>query len=104
MSDAALTIGILEGDDIGHEVVPAAVEVAKAAAERYGVAIDWRPMPIGRRALDTHGSTLPQGTLEALATMDGWILGPIGHRDYPKVPSAINPHPILRKHFNLFAN
>ena len=36
--------------------------------------------------------------------MDGWILGPIGHRDYPKGPGAINPHPILRKHFNLFAN
>ncbi len=104
MSESALTIGILEGDDIGHEVVPAAVAVAKAAAERYGVAIDWRPMPIGRRALDSHGSTLPDGTLETLATLDGWILGPIGHRAYPKVPAAINPHPILRKHFNLFAN
>jgi 3-isopropylmalate dehydrogenase len=32
------------------------------------------------------------------------VLGPIGHRDYPKVPGAINPHPIMRKHFNLYAN
>jgi 3-isopropylmalate dehydrogenase len=104
MADAHLTLGILDGDDIGHEVVPAAVEVAKAAARKHGLKIDWRPMPIGRRALDTHGSTMPDGTLEALAKMDGWILGPIGHRDYPKVPGAINPHPILRKHFNLFAN
>jgi 3-isopropylmalate dehydrogenase len=104
MKAAALAIGILEGDDIGHEVVPAAVAVAKVAAERFGVAIDWRPMPIGRRALDSHGSTLPEGTLETLGTLDGWILGPIGHRAYPKVPGAINPHPILRKHFNLFAN
>ena len=37
-------------------------------------------------------------------TLDGWILGPIGHRAYPKGPNAINPHPILRKQFNLFAN
>jgi 3-isopropylmalate dehydrogenase len=36
--------------------------------------------------------------------LDGWILGPIGHQAYPKHPSAINPHPILRKHFDLFAN
>jgi 3-isopropylmalate dehydrogenase len=99
-----LVLGILEGDDIGHEVVPAAVDVAKAAAARHGLDIDWRPMPIGRRALDSHGSTMPEGTLEALAKLDGWILGPIGHQAYPRVPGAINPHPILRKHFNLFAN
>ena len=43
-------------------------------------------------------------TEHRLASLDGWILGPIGHRDYPKVPQAINPHPILRKHFDLFAN
>ena len=36
--------------------------------------------------------------------MDGFVLGPIGHREYPKGPGAINPHPIMRKHFNLFAN
>jgi 3-isopropylmalate dehydrogenase len=99
-----MKIGILEGDDIGREIVPAAVEVARAAARKHGLAIEWRELPIGRRALDTHGSTLPRETLEALPALDGWILGPIGHRAYPKVPEAINPHPILRKRFDLFAN
>jgi 3-isopropylmalate dehydrogenase len=33
------------------------------------------------------------------------VLGPIGHQAYPKNnPNAINPHPILRKHYDLFAN
>jgi 3-isopropylmalate dehydrogenase len=100
MSHPQLVLGVLEGDDIGHEVVPAAA----AAAEKHGLRIEWRPMPVGRRALDTHGSTLPEGTLETLARMDGFVLGPIGHREYPKGPGAINPHPIMRKHFNLFAN
>jgi 3-isopropylmalate dehydrogenase len=104
VSSKTLKIGILEGDDIGHEVVPAAVEVAKAAARQHNLSIDWLPMPIGQSALTSHGSTMPEGTLETLATLDGWILGPIGHRAYPKGPGAINPHPILRKHFNLFAN
>lgn len=104
MASSDLVIGILNGDDIGLEIVPASVEVAKAAAKRHGLSIDWRPTPIGRTALDTHGSTLPDGTLQALSKMDGFILGPIGHREYPKGPGAINPHPILRKHFNLFAN
>jgi 3-isopropylmalate dehydrogenase len=100
----ALKIGILDGDDIGLEIVPASVAIAKAAAELHGVAIDWTPLPIGARALQAHGHTLPPDTLEALKTLDGWILGPIGHRAYPKAPNAINPHPILRKQFNLFAN
>lgn len=99
-----LTLGVLNGDDIGLEIVPAAVDVVKAAAMRTGLEIDWRPMPLGRTALDTHGSTFPEGTIEALQKMDGFILGPIGHQAYPKVPGAINPHPILRKRFNLFAN
>jgi 3-isopropylmalate dehydrogenase len=100
----ALRIGILDGDDIGLEIVPAAVEVARAAAEIHKVAISWTPLPIGARALETHGHTLPPETMATLKTLDGWILGPIGHRAYPKGPNAINPHPILRKQFNLFAN
>ena len=103
-SNAHLKLGILEGDDIGHEIVPASVKIASVAAEKAGLEIDWQPLPIGRKALDEVGHTLPAGTLETLATLDGWILGPIGHRDYPKVPEAINPHPILRKNFDLFAN
>src|SRR5688572_4658331 len=104
MAASHLIIGILNGDDIGHEIVPASVEVARAAASRHNLRVDWRPMPIGRTALDSHNSSMPDGTLQSLSKMDGFILGPIGHRDYPKVPQAINPHPIMRKHFNLFAN
>jgi len=70
---APLRIGILNGDDIGHEIVPASVEISRAAAQLHGVAIEWQTLPIG-------------------------------HRAYPRVPNAINPHPILRKSFNLFAN
>jgi len=99
-----LKLGVLEGDDIGHEIVPASVEIATAAAERAGLRIEWQHLPIGRRALEQVGHTLPDGTLETLGTLDGWVLGPIGHREYPKVPEAINPHPILRKRFDLFGN
>jgi 3-isopropylmalate dehydrogenase len=99
-----MRIGVLDGDDIGHEIVPATVEVSRAAAQRFGVEIDWRLLPIGSRALETHGHTLPAETMATLQTLDGWILGPIGHRAYPRTPNAINPHPILRKQFNLFAN
>ena len=101
----ALKIGILNGDDIGLEVVPECVKAMRAAAQKTGLEIDWRPMPIGKKALDELGHTLPPGTLEKLDTLDGWVLGPIGHQAYPKgMPNVINPHPILRKHYDLFAN
>ena len=100
-----LKIGILEGDDIGLEVVPECVKVMKAAASRVGLEIDWQPVPIARRAHELTGKTIPDGTLEKLQTLDGWVLGPIGHRDYPKNdPTWVNAHPVFRLHFQFFAN
>jgi 3-isopropylmalate dehydrogenase len=105
MQNIELSIGILEGDDIGLEVVPEAVKVMRAAARKCALEIDWHPVPIGRKAYDELGYTLPPGTLDKLDALDGWVLGPIGHQAYPKgKPNAINPHPILRKHYDLFAN
>ncbi len=100
-----LSIGILEGDDIGLEVVPECVKVMKEAAAKTGLAIDWRPMPIARKAHESHGHTLPPGTLETLGALDGWILGPIGHREYPRNDATwVNVHPVFRVHFGLYAN
>ncbi len=100
-----LTIGILEGDDIGLEVVPECMKVMREAASRVNLDIDWRPVPIARNAHNLHGHTIPPGTLETLASFDGWVLGPIGHREYPKGdPTWVNAHPVFRLHFGLYAN
>ncbi|MGE0005425.1 MAG: isocitrate/isopropylmalate dehydrogenase family protein [Parvibaculaceae bacterium] len=99
-----LSIGVMNGDDIGHEIVPETVKVMREAAKLHGLGIDWHDLPLGRSAFDRLGTTMPADTLERLERLDGWILGPIGHRSYPKHPQAVNPHPILRKHFDLFAN
>jgi 3-isopropylmalate dehydrogenase len=98
-------IGILKGDDIGLEIVPVCVDFIKTAVSRYGgVHIDWVELPIGYPAYADCVETLPKGTLEELAELDGWILGPIGHTAYPEDPKAINPHPIIRRHFDLMSN
>ena len=99
-------IGVLKGDDIGLEVVPVAVQVIKAAVKRYpSIVINWSELPIGYPSYVASGETLPQATLQALCKLDGWILGPIGHMAYPKNdPKAINPHPILRRYFDLVSN
>lgn len=96
-------LGILEGDDIGLEVVPECVKVMKAAAAKAGLAIEWQPLPIGRKGHESHGHTMPQVTVDALKHVDGWVQGPIGHNVYPRHDNTwINPP--LRKKFELFAN
>ena len=98
-----LKIGILLGDDIGLEVVPEAVKVMKAAAAKTGLDIEWHPLPIGRKAHEEFGHTIPPGTEDKLRGLHGWLMGPIGHSAYPqKDPTWVMPP--FRKTFELFAS
>ena len=97
-----MKIGILLGDDIGHEVVPECVKVMQAAAARSGLAVDWSNWPIGKAGHEQHGNTLPAMTETGLHSLDGWIMGPIGHAAYPRNdPTWVMP--AIRKKFELFA-
>ncbi len=99
-------LGILKGDDIGLEVVPAAVQVMKESLKKFPeVEIDWVDLPIGYTSYLESGETFPENTLEQLKKLTGWILGPIGHMAYPKNdPKAVNPHPIIRRVFDMHSN
>ncbi|MFI2228657.1 isocitrate/isopropylmalate dehydrogenase family protein [Nocardia testacea] len=101
-----LRLGLLEGDGIGPEIVPAAVAVVDAALAATGATpVDWVPLPLGRSAIDTHGSPIPASTLDALAETDAWLLGPHDSAAYPEpYRSQLNPSGTIRKHFGLFAN
>ncbi|MDD3369494.1 MAG: isocitrate/isopropylmalate family dehydrogenase [Lachnospiraceae bacterium] len=102
---AEYRIGVLNGDDIGLEIVPVAVSVLKAAVANHpDVKIEWVPLPIGYTSFKENGKSLLPAVLDMLYTLDGWILGPIGHMAYPKDPNCINPHPILRKNYDLVSN
>lgn len=100
-------LGVLHGDGIGPEIVPAAVAMADAALEVADgtVHIDWVPLPLGSSAIQSHGEAVPASTLEALAGLDGWLLGPHDSAAYPEPHrSRLNPSGTIRKHFDLFAN
>ena len=96
-----MKIGILLGDDIGLEVVPEAVKVIKAAATKTGLTIEWHELPIGKAGHEQHGNTLPKITEDTLHTLDGWIMGPIGHNAYPRGDMTWVMPPV-RKKFDLF--
>jgi 3-isopropylmalate dehydrogenase len=99
-------LGVLLGDGIGTEIVPAAVQVLDAALAAAGEpSVEWVPLPVGAAAIETHGSALPDVTVETLTKLDGWLLGPHDSAAYPPEHRAqLNPSGFLRKHFDLFAN
>ncbi|MET9224444.1 isocitrate/isopropylmalate dehydrogenase family protein [Lentzea sp. NPDC003310] len=99
-------LGVLHGDGIGPEIVPATVAVLDAALHKAGVApVKWTELPLGATAIETHGAHTPQETLDALSTLDGWLLGPHDSAAYPQpFRSQLNPSGTIRKHFGLYAN
>lgn len=98
-----LKIGILNGDDIGLEVVPEAVKVMRAAAAKTGLEVQWRELPIGRLGHEKHGHTMPEETCKVLEDYDGWLMGPIGHNSYPRGDGTWIMPP-MRKRFELYAS
>ncbi|MEV4357329.1 isocitrate/isopropylmalate dehydrogenase family protein [Nonomuraea sp. NPDC049625] len=99
-------LGVLEGDGIGPEIVPASVLVVDAALAAAGAApVEWAELPLGACAIDSHGDAVPEETLAALAEVDAWLLGPHDSAAYPEPHrSKLNPSGTIRKHFDLFAN
>ncbi|MCZ2860079.1 isocitrate/isopropylmalate dehydrogenase family protein [Blastococcus sp. VKM Ac-2987] len=99
-------LGVMPGDGIGPEIVPAAVRVVDAALAAAGAQpVDWHELPLGASAIDAHGSAVPAATLAALAALDGWLLGPHDSAAYPEpYRSQLNPSGAIRKRFDLYAN
>jgi 3-isopropylmalate dehydrogenase len=99
-------LGVMLGDGIGPEIVPASVRVVDAALAAAGAdPVAWHELPLGASAIEEHGSALPAATMEALAGMDGWLLGPHDSAAYPEpFRSQLNPSGAIRKHFDLYAN
>jgi isocitrate/isopropylmalate dehydrogenase len=70
-------LGVMLGDGIGPEIVPASVRVVDAALAAAGAGpVDWHELPLGAAAIEQHGSAIPRATVAALSDLDGWLLGP----------------------------
>ncbi len=90
-------VTLIPGDGIGPEVTAAAVRVLSAT----GVEFEWDTQPAGLSALGSHGTPLPESTLESVRRHRVALKGPTetpvgtGHR-------SVNVE--LRKTLDLYAN
>ena len=96
---------VLPGDGIGPEITDATLRVLEAACAVTGATVSHESHDIGLKSLAEHGTTLPDAVMRRIPEVDGVILGPVSHYDYPtRDKGGINPSGELRTKFELYAN
>ncbi len=99
------TLLVLPGDGIGPEITAATIDVLREADSLFGLGLKFERMAIGVEALKQSGTTLPDAVVERAKQVDGVILGPVSHNEYPPLnQGGLNPSGELRRRLDLFAN
>lgn len=96
---------VLEGDGIGPEITAATLAVLAAADRRFALQLALERADIGFAAYNASGTTLPDAVLERARAVDGILLGPISHLDYPaRDRGGVNVSAAFRVKLDLYAN
>lgn len=96
---------ILPGDGIGEEITAATLAVLDAVDARFGLGLAFETADIGFKAYAASGSTCPPAVLQRAREVDGILLGPISHLDYPpRDEGGINVSAEFRVKLDLYAN
>jgi len=100
-----MKILVLPGDGIGPEIAAATLEVLQAVDRRMNLGLAIEVAEIGLSSLATQGTTMPDEVLARVPHVDGVILGPVSHYDYPPIEQGgLNPSGVLRTRFTLGSN
>jgi 3-isopropylmalate dehydrogenase len=100
-----MKILVLPGDGIGPEITAATIKVLRVVDAQFSLGLSFEEHDIGLATLKSHGTTLPSIVMERIPQVDGVILGPVSHYEYPaRQEGGINPSGELRVKFELYAN
>ena len=97
-------IAVIEGDGIGHEVVPEGIRVLEAAGRRFEISFSWQHFDWSCQRYLKTGSMMPEDGLEQLRPFDAIYLGAIG---YPGVADHVSLWGLLipiRRGFRQYVN
>jgi 3-isopropylmalate dehydrogenase len=104
-NDSRFHIAVLPGDGIGHEVMPACLEVLNAAAARLGgFGLDYDIRPAGAESYRDTGQAIPPETANAVRRADAILLGAMGLPSVRRPDGTeITPQIDLRMDLGLYA-
>lgn len=100
-----MKILVLPGDGIGPDITKSTLDVLRVADAALSLGLEFETREVGLATLKTQGTTLPQEVMTRIPEVDGVILGPVSHYEYPtRDKGGINPSGELRVKFELYAN
>lgn len=103
-SPRSYRVAALPGDGIGHEVLPAAIEVLDTVGARHGIELAWEHQEWGCEYYQRTGAMMPEDALDVLAGHDAIFLGAVGA---PGVPDHVSLWGMLipiRREFDQYVN
>ncbi|VEU20447.1 DEKNAAC101279 [Brettanomyces naardenensis] len=99
-----LTIGLIPGDGIGREVIPAGKQVLQALPSQFGLNFEFVDLNAGFDYFKKTGTALPEETVQILKqSCDGALFGAVSSPT-TKVAGYSSPIVALRKKMGLYAN
>ena len=97
-------IGVIPGDGIGREVMPAALHVLRAVAAQFGFSWNFQHFDWSCETYRKTGRMMPEDGLQRLREHDAILLGAVG---YPGVPDHVSLWGLLipiRREFDQYVN
>src|SRR5512132_501420 len=97
-------IAVIEGDGIGHEVIPEGLRVLEAAGKKFGLSYQMTHFDWSCEVYAKTGRMMPEDGLEQLKKFDAVFLGAVG---YPGVPDHVSLWGLLipiRRGFDQYVN
>ncbi|KAI0193488.1 Isocitrate/isopropylmalate dehydrogenase [Astrocystis sublimbata] len=103
-SSRVLRIGLIPGDGIGREVIPAGRRILEALPSSLGLKFEFTDLDAGFETFQKTGAALPDRTVEVLKTeCDGALFGAVSSPT-TAVKGYSSPIVALRKKLDLYAN
>ncbi|KAI1291553.1 Isocitrate/isopropylmalate dehydrogenase [Xylaria venustula] len=104
MASRVLRIGLIPGDGIGREVIPAGRRVLEALPSSLGLKFEFTDLDAGFETFQKTGAALPDRTVDVLKTeCDGALFGAVSSPT-TAVKGYSSPIVALRKKLDLYAN
>lgn len=97
-------ICVVPGDGIGQEVIPQAVRVLEAVSRTHDFSFEFIEQPWGSDYYARHGTMMPAGAHEIVASTNATLFGAVGSLSVPDTLSAWGLILTLRRQLNLFVN